>query len=175
MNKLLRGRRRRLPFHILIVFIVLAVFLVFEGYRWVMPFVAKNPMYHDATIGETVIDNWRYGGIDQEGYLRFYDTSGGQPITLPPTEKLFGADGKFVVIEKADPSSITFAEPLEGAPPIWYAAMAFFVAAALWLIMFRVRMKRRHRMNLRKSVKRQSYSSINLTPPRRFRARRFRR
>lgn len=170
-----RGRRRRAPIYLIAVVAVLGFLVFFEGYRFVMPFVSKNPMYHDVTIGENVIDHWRYGGFNPEGYLRFHDTATGQTITLPPTEKLFGADGKFVVIERADPGSITYASPLESAPPIWYALMALMVAAALWLTMLRLRLKRRHQMHLRKSATSKSSSGFHINHSRKFRPTKFRR
>lgn len=143
------GRKRRPSLRVLVILGVIAFFLLFEAYRFLMPFVARNPLYHEVTIGEPVIDSWDYGGEDQEGYLRFHNTKTGQEVVLPPTSELFGADGKFVVIERADSGSLTFAEPLEGAPPIWYAMMAGFVGGALWLIMYRRKVVRKRQMNLR--------------------------
>lgn len=147
------GRRRRPSLRVLVVLAVIVVFMLFEAYRFVMPFVAKNPLYHEVTIGEPVIDAWYYGGEDQEGYLRFYDKSTGQNVVLPPTSELFGADGKFVVIEHADSGSLTFADPLEGAPPIWYVLMATFVGLALWFMIRRRKMQRKNKMDLRQASK----------------------
>ncbi|WAH36593.1 hypothetical protein [Alicyclobacillus dauci] len=144
------GKRRRLPVPVYLILLFVACFSVFEAYRWVMPFVARNPLYHEVTIGESVINSWRYGGEDEEGYLRFYDTSSGQTAVLPPTSKLFGADGQFVVLESASPGSLTFAEPLESAPPIWYAIMLLFAGLSLWLIMYRMKVGRKKRMHMRK-------------------------
>lgn len=152
MRMRLAKRRGRLPYRV--VFIALAVFglLLFEMYHLLMPYVARNPMYHEVTIGEPVIDTWDYDGEDEEGYLKFYNTSSHDDALLPPTSKLFGADGKFVVIERADAGSLTYAEPLESAPPIWYVVMVLLIGAAVWMIMYRLKVNRKRRMHLRKSL-----------------------
>lgn len=143
-----RTRRRLSPRLWIIVGLVLVLFL-FEAYRLVMPYMARNPLYHEVTIGEPVIDHWNYEGEDAEGYLRFVDTATpGQDAILPPSTKLFGADGKFVVIEHADAGSLTYADPLEAAPPYWYALMLGFVGVVFgWMVYFR-RLQRKRRMHL---------------------------
>ncbi|WAH41594.1 hypothetical protein NZD89_25705 [Alicyclobacillus fastidiosus] len=171
MRMRLVKRRGRLPYRVVFVILAIVGLGLFEAYRLVMPYVARNPMYHEVTIGEPVIDKWNYDGEDEEGYLKFYNTSSDQVAVLPPTSKLFGADGKFVVIERADSGSLTYASPLESAPPIWYAVMVMFVGAAIWLIMYRLSSSRKHRMHLRKAP---PFSSALTTPHPSGQTRRFR-
>lgn len=146
-------RRRRLPLRILLILFAVGALALFELYHFVMPFVARNPLYHEVTIGESVIGDWRYEGEDEEGYLRFANKPLEENVTLPPTSKLFGADGKFVVIENYEPGSLTFAEPLQSAPPIWYVIMVGVVGASLWFFIFRIKSRRKHRMQMRNSSK----------------------
>lgn len=169
----LAGRRHRLPFGVMLGLAVVVLFILFEVvYRLLMPFVAGNPLYHEVTIGEPVIDSWQYGGETTEGYLKFYDTSTYETVTLPPNAQLFGADGKFVVIKHATPGSLTFAPPLESAPPIWYVLMLMLVVGSLWFMMRRLKVQRKRRMHLRRPQQLQNSLSQIRTPlqGRRFRA-----
>jgi hypothetical protein len=108
------ARKRLLAF----AAIVLLVALLFEIYQWIVPFQAPNPLWQEITVGQPVIDDWRYGGQDEQGYLRFY--SQGQTVLLPPDARTFDANGKFVVIEGFTPSSLTYAKPYEAIPLRWW-------------------------------------------------------
>ncbi|MCL6454836.1 MAG: hypothetical protein K6T78_14615 [Alicyclobacillus sp.] len=126
--------RRRMMFAVLAA--VAAVGLV-ELYRWVIPFHPLNPLWQEATIGEQVIGDWRYGGQDAEGYLRFYNDV--HTVLLPPNDRLFDADGWFVVIEEHTPSSIVFAQPYNAIPLSWLAAGCVLAAAPVVYVVWRRR------------------------------------
>ncbi|OFW77163.1 MAG: hypothetical protein A2201_04155 [Alicyclobacillus sp. RIFOXYA1_FULL_53_8] len=128
---------RRIPGPLLFLVVVLAGISIFELYRWIIPLQSLNPLWHEVTIGEPVIDSWLYGGRDEEGYLRFYDQA--QTIVVPPTAHTFAADGQFVVIEEFSSSSLTFAEPFEAIPVSWIAIGGVGFLASLWLLFRRLR------------------------------------
>ncbi|SIT02637.1 hypothetical protein [Alicyclobacillus vulcanalis] len=143
------GKKRRLPVW-MAVSAALALFLmVYEGYRLIMPFVARDPLYHEVNFGQRVIDDWQYEGENEEGYLLFYNPTNGDRAMLPPQSRLFGADGKWVVIEHADAASLTYAEPLAAAP--WYVYVVLFAGMGFggWWAFQRLRAKRGARMRVR--------------------------
>jgi len=113
---------------------------VVELYRWVVPFHAENPMYHEVTINEPVIGNWRYGGQDEEGYLRFYEPNGSS-VVIPPNAHTLDLNGKFVVIEHYTPSSFTFAQPFEAVPPKWLIIGFGVIVVIASLLMIRMNMQ----------------------------------
>ncbi|MCL6547522.1 MAG: hypothetical protein K6T30_01270 [Alicyclobacillus sp.] len=114
----------------------------FELYRVIIPFQPVNPLWEEATIGEPVIDDWQYEGLNEEGYLKFYNH--GQTVLLPPGAHMFGADGKFVVIEHYSPNSLTFAKPYEAVPATWIVAGLLAAAPVVWLVALRLRRRRRY-------------------------------
>jgi hypothetical protein len=130
-----------------LVLAVLGAAALFELYRILLPLTSANPLYHEVTIGEPVIGEWRYGGQDEEGYLKFYN--GGQTVLLPPTERLFDADGRFVVIEGHTPSSLTYARPVAAVPLSWIAAGLGAMALPGGWIWLRLR-ARRKRLRVRR-------------------------
>jgi hypothetical protein len=132
----------------LIAVIVCCVGL-YQLYCIIVPFQSANPLWHEVTIGENVIGDWKYGGQDEEGYLRFYNHS--QTVVLPPSARLFDADGQFVVIERYSPGSLTYALPYEAIPLPWLAVIAsVLVAAAAWTVYRRRRRPARIRTRRRK-------------------------
>ncbi|GLG01343.1 hypothetical protein Alches_13820 [Alicyclobacillus hesperidum subsp. aegles] len=169
------GRRRRIPIWIMAVLGALVLLFMFEAYRLVMPFVSRNPLYHEVNFGQTVIDNWEYEGENEEGYLEFYNPTTGGHSMLPPSAKLFGADGKWVVIEHADAASLTYAEPLESAPPYWYLIMLAMIGGGFWWMMHRRRALRKKRMYLRGTRKETIHVPTVKRRPKRFRAKSSRR
>jgi hypothetical protein len=110
---------------------------LFELYRLLVPFDNLNPLWSEATIGQTVLDNWRYGGQDAEGYLKFYNDS--QTVLLPPNAHLFDANGRFIVLEQHTPSSITYALPRNAVPMSWIMGGAVLVALPIGFMIFRLR------------------------------------
>ncbi|WP_206881246.1 hypothetical protein [Alicyclobacillus mali (ex Roth et al. 2021)] len=150
------GNPRRAPVWLMIA-AGLALFLtVYEGYRLIMPFVARDPLYHEVNFGQRVIDDWQYEGENEEGYLLFYNPINGDRAMLPPQSRLFGADGKWVVIEHADAASLTYAEPLEAAPwYVYFLLLAAFGVGAWWAVK-RARVVRGKRMRIRSSRSRGS-------------------
>lgn len=112
------ARRRAVSAWMLGIMGLVVVGGIFELYRWVVPFQTANPLWHEVTIGEPVIDDWQYWGKDEEGYLKFM-RQGQSPVLLPPNSHMFDADGKFVVIESATPSTLVFAEPYQAIPLSW--------------------------------------------------------
>jgi hypothetical protein len=135
------ARKRLLAF----ATIVLLVALLFEIYQWIVPFRPANPLWQEVTVGQPVIDEWRYGGQDEQGYLRFYNQ--GQTVLLPPNAHTFDADGKFVVIEGFTPSSLTYAKPYEAIPLRWWLIGIGAMAVPILVLSIRAR-RRRKRMKL---------------------------
>ncbi|GGJ05758.1 hypothetical protein GCM10010885_13620 [Alicyclobacillus cellulosilyticus] len=126
------------------------------------PFQNVNPFYHEATIGEPVIDDWKYGGEDEEGYLRFYNDKAGETVVEPPSAHTFDADGRFVVIEGHTAGTLTFAEPY-GAIPLPYL-LSTLAALALGVGLLA---RRRQRLQKRRFGAR----GWPIQPPRRVRFR----
>lgn len=167
------GNRRRAPVWLVIVAAVAIFLTVYEGYRVLMPFVARDPLYHEVNFGQPVIDNWQYEGENEEGYLLFYNPANGDRAMLPPQSRLFGADGKWVVIEHADAASLTYAEPLEAAP--WYVYLLLLAAfgGSGWWAYRRIRARRGRRMRTWSSRRRDPRAPLKAGgPKRRFKARR---
>lgn len=161
------------------ILVVLAVFVgmvgIIELYRWIVPFHSVNPIWNEVTINEPVIDDWRYGGLDEEGYLRFYDNNGPGSIVLPPNAHTLDLNGKFIVIEHFTPSSLTFALPIEAIPAKWLLIGAAVVGVLGGLVTMRLK-RRPRRMNLKMRRAHPSFHLPNVKPVRRkaqrFRARR---
>lgn len=140
--------------------------LAVELYRVAIPFQSVNPLWQEATVDEPVIGNWRYGGQDEEGYLRFFDQA--QTVLMPPGSHLFGADGQFVVIEHYSPSSLTFAQPYEAIPPLW-----LILGLGVGVISVAVAVRRWRRRRLRLRAVRPSSSPVQRQLHWRGKARRF--
>ncbi|WP_367306758.1 hypothetical protein [Alicyclobacillus acidocaldarius] len=172
-RKMRVGNRRRAPVWMMVV-AALALFLtVYEGYRMIMPFVARDPLYHEVNFGQRVIDDWQYEGENEEGYLLFYNPMNGDRAMLPPQSRLFGADGKWVVIEHADAASLTYAEPLEAAPWYVYLLLLAAIGAGAWWAVKRVRVMRGKRMRTRSVRRRGSAEPVGVRRlRRRFKPRR---
>lgn len=133
--------RRRTGRRLGLVFMLsLGLLGLFELYRWIVPFDTLNPLWVEATIGQPIIDNWRYGGQDAEGYLKFYDAN--QTVLLPPDSHLFDANGWFVVIERHTPSSITFAQPYNAIPLGWFAIGGGIAIVPIGYVFLRIRARR---------------------------------
>ncbi|MDP9729194.1 hypothetical protein FY534_02390 [Alicyclobacillus sp. TC] len=121
----------------LIVLAIISATFIFEIMRWIIPFESRNPLYQEVTIGEPVIAEWVYNGVDEEGYLRFFNRLDDQTVVLPPDSHLFGADGRFVVLEHHTPTSLTYAEPIEALPTRWILVILGLIAAFVALILWR--------------------------------------
>ncbi len=145
-NRFQKRRVAKLPLFVYGIALLICALTVFELYSWIMPFHSQNPLYHEVTIGESVIQEWKYGGQDEEGYLRFYN--GQQTVVLPPNARMFDADGQFVVIERFTPSSLTYAMPLAAIPFKWMVAL--IGVAISFLVFVRFKLKHHHR-KMRKS------------------------
>jgi hypothetical protein len=117
--------------------IVVCIIFAYELYCVIVPYRSANPLWHEVTIGQNVIGDWKYGGQDEEGYLRFYNRS--ETVVLPPSARLFDADGQFVVIEKYSPGSLTYALPYEAIPLPWLLGLLAVVSAAGGWMVYRVR------------------------------------
>jgi hypothetical protein len=146
-NRFQKRRRKRVPIFFYLISILICAIAVFELYRWIVPFQSQNPLFHEVTIGESVIDSWKYGGQDEEGYLRFYNDQ--QTVVLPPNAHLFDANGQFVVIEHYAPASLTYAEPFAAIPPKWmiamFATLVVFIGSAFLRIKHRPRKLGKHK------------------------------
>jgi hypothetical protein len=113
---------------------------LFELYRLLIPYDSVNPLWTEVTIGQTVLGNWRYGGQDAEGYLKFYNDA--YSIVLPPDSHLFAAGGRFVVLEQHSPTSLTYALPWDAIPASWLAAGAALAVVPIGLLLVRLRLRR---------------------------------
>ncbi|MFB5189916.1 hypothetical protein [Alicyclobacillus fastidiosus] len=130
MARFVANKRRKPAIRrwLLLLFLPILVVCGVELYKFVIPFNSVNPLWKDVTVGENVIDDWKYDGYDEEGYLRFYNH--GQIHLLPPSAHLLALDGQFVVIEESSPNSLTFAPRLYRAIPIrWDVAIVGVIAA----------------------------------------------
>lgn len=116
--------------------------LCMEVYRLMTPFVSANPLWTQVTIGQPVIHGWMYGGVDEEGYLKFYNQAS-PPITIPPDAHMFDADGEFVILEGHTPSSLTFAQPYEAIPTRWLVVGFAVIAIPTALLVLKYRLRRR--------------------------------
>jgi hypothetical protein len=157
-NRFQKRRRRRVPGLLYVISLVLCAIALFELYRWIVPFRSDNPLFQEVTIGENVIDNWKYGGEDEEGYLRFYDDR--ESIVLPPSSRLFDANGQFVVIEHYSPSSLTYAVPFAAIPFKWFVAM--FVVLVLTIGGVYLRFKNRPRKLAKQRPRIQTDEAMNM-------------
>jgi hypothetical protein len=124
---------------LMLLVIPLIILMGFELYRIIMPFQSANPLWDEVTIGQSVIHNWKYGGQDEEGYLKFYNQ--GQTTLLPPNAKFFDADGDFVILEAHTPSSLTFAQPYNAIPLSWILTGLIIIAIPTGLYFRRRRRK----------------------------------
>jgi hypothetical protein len=133
--------------HVLLVaFVCTFVCIVgFELYQVVVPFHTQNPLWNEATIGEPVIDQWKYEGFDEEGYLTFSNGKDNAHSVLSPTAKMLALDGKFVIIEKARPESLIYALPYEAIPMKWMIVSAAIVAALIGFVIVRIRIQFKRR------------------------------
>lgn len=125
-----KRKKSKIRVWLLLVSLPLFILVLIELYKWLIPFNTVNPLWRDATVGETVIGDWKYEGYDEEGYLKFYNH--GQTHLLPPTSHLLALDGQFVVVEESSPNSITFAPKLYQAIPFhWILSMFGFLLLVL--------------------------------------------
>ncbi len=143
MANLFKKRRwKSIPWFVYGIGLFVLLLTGFELYQWIVPFQPRNPFFHEATIGQSVIQNWKYEGLDEQGYLRFYDNF--QTAILPPKSRIFDANGQFVVIEHYTTSSIVFAQPIEAIPAKW--AMLLFLVICSFVFGLSLRIKQRFRM-----------------------------
>lgn len=148
MSRKFLVKKRPSPIRPLFVMILLVGCVAFfELYRWIVPFLPRDPLYHEATIGEYVIGNWTYQGEDEEGYLKF-SNGNSSPVLYPPSEHTLDFDGKFVVLETASPGAITYADPIEAVPARWLGIIIaiFTVGFASMSFMWR---RRRNKVRFR--------------------------
>jgi hypothetical protein len=143
-----RAKAASLGRFLLVGIVCFLAVLCMELYRMVVPFVSANPLWTQVTIGEPVIDEWNYGGLDEEGYLRFYNKTQSHIALIPPEAHMFDADGKFVILEGHTASSLTFAQPYEAIPTKWALVGAGVIAVPVVAMWLRLRQRRR-RIKLR--------------------------
>lgn len=142
--------RTRFPAYWIVILVILLGFSVYELSRVIIPFETQNPLYHEVTVGEPVIGNWEYWGEDEEGYLRFYNSTRGNTALLPPSSHMFDADGTFVVLEHHSPSTLTFADPIEAVPIGWIAIGGVLVLLVGGVIFWRFRKMKSHWMRIKR-------------------------
>ncbi len=99
------------------------------------PFQTANPFLRQTTIGQGVLGDWRYGGTDSSGQMKFYDAY--QSVLLPGDARTFAADGQFVSIEAHTPTTITFEPAYESqtigpAIALWIGLLATAGVVAFW-------------------------------------------
>ncbi len=106
------------------------------------PFQPANPFLREVTIGQDIMGDWRYGGIDPaSGYLRFY--SAYQSIAIPGNSTTFAADGEFITIDGHTPSTITFEPAYESQTMGPTIVVAILLAITAVVVALRRRRPRR--------------------------------
>ncbi|WP_051344124.1 hypothetical protein [Alicyclobacillus herbarius] len=163
-----------------------ALFLLvafYEVYSAVNPSQSFNPLWREVTIDQTVIGDWRYGGQDPEGYLKFFQEGGGETVLLPPSARVLDLDGRFVVLEGHTASTLTFAYPLAAIPITWLVGILTAALAFLALVWQRRKALRKYRFKsvrprpvaLSRSSSRFAAAKMNAKPVRiRWRTKRWR-
>lgn len=121
---------RRVPLAAAVVALAVVGVLMYMLIRIIVPFQTENPLWNEATVGEPVIDNWWYGGENEEGYLLFKNTDN-RTAELPPTAKMLALDGKFVMIEHFSPQAVVFAKPLAAIPTRWWLISGIVILGAV--------------------------------------------
>lgn len=93
--------------------LLLSAILIFVLWMFITidPFQTSNPFLRQATIGQSVLGDWRYGGTDSQGQIKFYDAY--QSVLIPGDSQTFAADGMFVVLDAHTPTTVTFEPPVE--------------------------------------------------------------
>ncbi|PWI57618.1 hypothetical protein [Sulfoacidibacillus thermotolerans] len=125
-----RRRSRRPQAYVILLVGAMVVFLL-----WVLisanPFQTTNPFLRQTTIGQSVLGDWRYGGSDATGQMKFYDAY--QSVVIPGNATTFAADGQFVTIDAHTPTTITFEPSYESETigPTVFLWMSLFVAAGI--------------------------------------------
>lgn len=148
-----RAKAAPLGRFLLIGMVFLLTFVCFELYRLLVPFMSANPLWTQVTIGQPVIHGWMYGGVDEEGYLKFYNQSS-PPVLIPPDAHLFDADGEFVILEGHTPSSLTFAQPYQAIPMKWMAVGLAVTSLPIVVFSLRLRQRRRGSIKMKTRVRR---------------------
>lgn len=132
---------------------VILVLIIYQLDRVIVPFQSENPLWHEITAGQVVIDNWKYGGEDAEGYMEFYQDGDPHEHLLPPNERILGLDGTFVVIEHHTDSSLTYAEPIDAIPMRWILYGLGLMSLPATFICLRIRARRKRvRLRIRKPM-----------------------
>ena len=129
-----RGTRARRPSWSLMFWLAGFVTFLLWLFIAVNPFQSANPFLREATIGQSVLGDWRYGGANSLGEMKFFDAY--QSVTLPRDATTFAADGEFVAIDGHTPSTITFEPAVESEMfgPTVVLAIVFFVVAVLLIV-----------------------------------------
>ncbi|WP_157076253.1 hypothetical protein [Alicyclobacillus kakegawensis] len=130
--------------------VLLLLAAVYGMYSAVDPSQSFNPLWREVTIGQTVIGDWRYGGQDEEGYLKFY--SRGETVVLPPSARVLDLDGRFVVLEGHTASTLSFAYPLAAIPLPWLMGILMAAAGCVGFVWRRRRALRRRRWQSSRSL-----------------------
>lgn len=135
-KRVLRAKKRSFR-SMLILGMVASAVVAFVAWVFVAidPFQPINPFLHEATIGESVIGDWRYGGTSSDGQMKFYDAY--QYIDIPANSVKFAADGVFVRIDGHTPSTLTYEPAYESeligpATYVWILLALGAVFFSLW-------------------------------------------
>ena len=136
MRKSFLHVKKRAPGSYLFVVLMVGTILAFGLWLFVSvnPFQPANPFLRQVTIGQSVIGDWRYGGADPNGAMKFYDAY--QYVTIPANSPKFAADGEFVTLDGHTPSTLTFEPAYESEiiGPASYLWIILAVAAVLALV-----------------------------------------
>ncbi|WP_067625905.1 hypothetical protein [Alicyclobacillus acidiphilus] len=145
-----KNRKRRFWTLLLIVplFVGLSV-VAFEVYEFLNPFQNLNPLHHEVTLGEEVIGDWIYAGMNDNGDIVFSNNHNDVPVLIPENSHEFALDGKTYIVDRATRNSLTFSDPIESLP-----FQRFFQVILLLLIVIlvvcRIRKKRILNLNIRR-------------------------
>jgi hypothetical protein len=98
LNKQFRIRRNSPPRGILLIGISVILILIlgiYQLHKLIVPFQSENPLWHEVTVNQPVLDGWVYAGEDAEGYLKFFK-QGEQTDLLPPNSHILALDGSLL-------------------------------------------------------------------------------
>ena len=132
-------KHRLVLVNVLIIPTVLALFALaaFYIYRFIDPYASLNPLNREVTSGQTVVGNWIYDGMNNNGDIVFYKNGDYVPLIVPVSSHEFAIDGQTFILENATRNSLTFATPIESVFP--WTLVPLGIIALMFVISLRKR------------------------------------
>jgi len=132
--------------------VLLSLLLVMHAvYDVIAPFHPINPLVQEITIGERVIGEWKYAGLDDQGRIKFYNLY--QTVVIPAKSTTFAADGDYVIVRDHTPTILTVEHRSQYASQLGLVLL-LMLALALILFIF-IRMRTSKKKGRRSSLERQ--------------------